>query len=93
MKKSSPIRAAGWISTPVTARVRYEIAIGAIGTSACSSACAIRWASRACTPAQLERISTVPALRAAGSRSRAVATSEATSRTTLPNVRRPSIAA
>ena len=34
MKNSSPIRAAGWISTPVTARLAKEIVRGASGTPA-----------------------------------------------------------
>ena len=62
MKKSSPIFAAGWISIPVTARLPYESASGSIGTPASCSACATRWESIACTPPQLARISTVPAL-------------------------------
>ena len=34
MKKSSPIRAAGWISIPVTARLVKAIVRGASGTPA-----------------------------------------------------------
>ena len=34
MKKSLPIRAAGWISTPVTARLAKAIVRGASGTPA-----------------------------------------------------------
>src|SRR6188472_1800450 len=47
------------------------------------SAWAKRWASRACTPAQLQRISRVETPCAAGSRSRAAATSAPTSETSL----------
>ena len=47
-----------------------------------SSAWATRWASSACTPAQLLRISKVETPCAAGSRSRAAATSARTSETT-----------
>src|SRR6476620_7570720 len=57
------------------ARLVYEIAIGAPGTPASWSACATRWARIAWTPAQFMRISAVPTPRAAGSRSRAEATS------------------
>src|SRR6478672_9529144 len=57
------------------ARLVYEIAIGAPGTPASWSACATRWARIAWTPAQFIRISAVPTPRAAGSRSRAEATS------------------
>src|SRR5690349_20381388 len=93
MKNSSPISAAGWISTPVTARLAYEIAIGAPGTPASCSACATRWARIACTPAQLMRISAVPTPRAAGSRSRAEATSARISPRTRFIVPRPNTTA
>src|SRR5215211_7208732 len=92
MKNSSPMRAAGWISMPVTARVAYEIAIGAAGTPASWRAWATRWARIACTPAQFMRISTVPTPRAAGSRSRAEVTSARISWATRLRVPSPIIA-
>src|SRR5215211_2139359 len=91
MKKSSPIFAAGWISIPVTALLPYEIASGSSGTPASFSAWATRCESNAWTPPQLDRISTAPALRAAGSRSRAAATSARISRTTRRSVPTPSM--
>src|SRR3954452_21062649 len=92
MKNSSPILAAGWISTPVTARLVYEIAIGSPGTPASWRACATRWARIAWTPAQFMRISVVPMPRAAGSRSRADATSARISPAMRLRVPNPSIA-
>ena len=89
MKKSGPISAAGWISTPVKARLAYAIVRGITGTPASQSACATRWARRDCTPAQLVRISSVPTPWAAGSRSRAAPTSARTSFATRLRVLAP----
>ena len=47
MKKSAPMRAAGWISTPVTARLANAIERGTSGTPASYSACATRCESNA----------------------------------------------
>ena len=61
------------------ARGEASDAAAASGTPASCSACATRWASSACTPGQVARISARPTPRAAGSRSRAAATSRRTS--------------
>ena len=79
----------GWISIPVTARLANAIARGASGTRPRTARATTRWASSACTPAQLERISSVPTPRAAGSRSRAAATSQRISCATRRNVSSP----
>src|SRR5262245_10402754 len=92
MKNSLPICAAGWISTPVTARLVYAIKRGASGTLDSQSTCATRCASSAWTPAQPVRISTAPTPRAAGSRSRAEVTSEEISSSVRLSVPIPSIA-
>src|SRR3954452_409526 len=91
MNRPMPTWAAGWISMPVAARMRVAIARGASGTPAPCSACARRWASSACTPGHVARISTGPTPRAAGSRSRAAVTSRVTSLTTRATVPRLSI--
>src|SRR4051794_14457148 len=91
MNRPMPICAAGWISIPVAARTTVAIARGASGIPAPCSACAMRWASSACTPGHVARISTGPTPRAAGSRSRAAVTSRVTSLTTRATVPRPSI--
>src|SRR3954452_18267441 len=88
MNGSGPIRAAGWISTPVIARLAQASAIRKRGTPASFSAWAARWARIAWTPPQLVRISSDPTPRAAGSRSRAAARSRRTSPET--RFRRPS---
>src|SRR3954447_157898 len=64
---------------------------GTNGTPVSQRACETRWASRAWTPAQPARISRVSTPRAAGSRSRAVVTSEVTSPTTRLSVLKPNI--
>src|SRR4051794_18387457 len=91
MKSDWPISAAGWISMPVTARETVAIARGAIGTPLSWSAWASRWLSRACTPGQVPRISSVPAPRAAGSRSRTARTSRRSSPGTRAAVPKPNI--
>ena len=70
----------------VIARVASAIARGTSGTRPACSACATRWASSAWTPGQLSRISSDETPRAAGSRSRAAATSQRISRTTPAKV-------
>ena len=57
MNSPSPTSAHGWISIPVIVRAAAAIVRGATGTPASLSACATRWASSACTPGQLARIS------------------------------------
>ncbi len=57
MKNPSPICAAGWISIPVIDRASAAIASGRNGTPRRYSAWATRWASSACTPGQVARIS------------------------------------
>jgi hypothetical protein len=74
--------AAGWISMFVIARVASAIAREISGTRAPCRACATRCARSACTPGQLSRISSDETPRAAGSRSRAAATSHRISRAT-----------
>src|SRR3954452_12374739 len=91
MNSPMPIRAAGWISMPVVARTTVAIARGASGMPAPCSAWAMRWASSACTPGHVARISAGPTPRAAGSRSRAAVTSRVTSLTTRAAVPRPNI--
>ena len=76
---------------PVTARVPDASARGTNGSPASCSACATRWESSACTPGQEARISAGPTPRAAGSRSRAAATSLRTSRATRASVPIPSM--
>src|SRR3954454_10182497 len=91
MNSPAPIVAAGWISTPVAARITVAMVRGTIGTPAPWSAWASRWASSACTPGHDARISAGPTPRAAGSRSRAAATSRVTSLTTRAAVPSPNI--
>src|SRR5919107_4448082 len=86
MNRPWPIVAAGWISMFVIARVASAIARGTSGTRAPCSADETRWASSAWTPGQLSRISSDETPRAAGSRSRAAATSQRISRTTRDSV-------
>ena len=50
MNSPRPMRAAGWISTPVTAVVTFASSRGSTGTPASCSACETRWDSSACTP-------------------------------------------
>src|SRR4051794_26551610 len=91
MNSPAPIVAAGWISIPVAARVTVAMVRGTTGTPAPCSAWASRCASSACTPGHEARISTGPTPRAAGSRSRAAATSRVTSLTTRAAVPSPNI--
>src|SRR4051812_3851189 len=91
MKRPGPIVAAGWISTPVAARTKVATVRGTSGTPAPCRAWARRWASSACTPGHVARISLRPTPRAAGSRSRAAATSRLTSLTTRATVPSPSM--
>src|SRR5947208_9654897 len=91
MNRPRPMRAAGWISTPVVARTAVASVRGTTGTPARCSACASRWASSACTPGHVARISAGPTPRAAGSRSRAACTSRVTSLTTRVTAPSPSM--
>src|SRR3954452_10798303 len=93
MNSPGPIRAAGWISMPVAARITVETVRGTTGTPASCSTCASRWASSACTPGHVARISVRPTPRAAGSRSRAALTSRVTSLATRAAVPRPNMPA
>src|ERR1700761_8900740 len=92
MKKPLPIRAAGWISMPVTDRATVAISRGTIGTPAPYRAWATRWASSAWTPGQAARISSEPTSRAAGSRSWAAAISRRISATVRAMTPRPNMA-
>jgi hypothetical protein len=89
MNSPCPMRAAGWISTPVSSRVAPAIARGSTGTPASNSACATRCASSAWTPGQIARISVAPTPRAAGSRSCAARTSRRISPSTRANLVSP----
>src|SRR4051812_23344870 len=92
MKSPLPISAAGWISTPVTARLTAASAPGSTGTPAPRSACATRCARSACTPGHSTRTSSEETPRAAGSRWWTAATSRRISAATRPTVLSPSIA-
>ena len=85
------MRAAGWISIPVTERVTAASARGTIGRPASCSAWETLCESSAWTPGQLASTSTDPTPRAAGSRSCAAATSRRISPTTRARVRSPSM--
>ena len=89
MNSPSPTSAHGWISIPVSVRAAAAIVRGATGTPASLSACATRWASSACTPGQVARISSPVTPRAAGSRSWAAAMSRRSSPSTRAAVRIP----
>ena len=76
---------------PVSVRVSIDIVRGTSGTPDSCSACATRWESSAWMPGHVATISAGPTPRAAGSRSRAAATSRRSSLTTPAKVPSPSM--
>ena len=82
MNSPLPMRAAGWISIPVSMRVTIEISRGKSATPAAIQRVRDAVGEHGLDAGQVARISSWPTSRAAGSRVRAACTSRRTSLTT-----------